>query len=86
MSIEREDLGTSVVCLLEAKDLDLSADELKLENNNDKILGLNPDDDGGRYVLLRGEGASEEGDIPFIDLLHLNSGKTQRLWQSQVLQ
>mmetsp|Transcript_2726 Transcript_2726/g.9902 ORF Transcript_2726/g.9902 Transcript_2726/m.9902 type:complete len:983 (+) Transcript_2726:247-3195(+) len=83
MSIEREDLGTSVMCLLEEADLQMDKEELHLEHSNEKILGLNPEDAGGRYVLMRGEGASEVGDVPFVDLLHLNSGKTQRLWSSQ---
>jgi dipeptidyl aminopeptidase/acylaminoacyl peptidase len=36
----------------------------------------------GRYLYLRGTGASPEGDRPFIDRFDLTTGKTERLWQS----
>lgn len=45
----------------------------------------------GRYVMLiqdnqvflSGDGASPEGDLPFLDKLDLNSGKKTRLWRCQ---
>jgi len=36
----------------------------------------------GRYLYLRGNGASPEGDRPFVDRFDLTTGKTERLWQS----
>jgi dipeptidyl aminopeptidase/acylaminoacyl peptidase len=36
----------------------------------------------GRYLYLRGTGASPEGDRPFIDRFDLTTNKTERLWQS----
>jgi dipeptidyl aminopeptidase/acylaminoacyl peptidase len=39
--------------------------------------------DQGRKVYLRGEGASPEGDRPFLDELDLTTGKTNRLWRSE---
>ena len=37
----------------------------------------------GRTLFLFGEGASPEGDRPFVDELDLASGKTTRLWRSE---
>ncbi len=39
--------------------------------------------DLGRKLYLRGEGASPEGDRPFLDELDLTTGKTNRLWRSE---
>ncbi|MDP9200482.1 MAG: prolyl oligopeptidase family serine peptidase [Gemmatimonadota bacterium] len=36
----------------------------------------------GRYLYLKGNGASPEGDRPFLDRFDLTTGKTERLWQS----
>jgi dipeptidyl aminopeptidase/acylaminoacyl peptidase len=36
----------------------------------------------GRYLYLRGNGASPEGERPFLDRFDLTTGKTERLWQS----
>lgn len=36
----------------------------------------------GTWLLMEGTGASPEGNRPFLDLLHLESGETHRLWQS----
>ena len=38
---------------------------------------------GGETIFLIGDGASEEGDQPFLDLWHLETGKSQRLFRSQ---
>ncbi|MDX9904213.1 MAG: prolyl oligopeptidase family serine peptidase [Bacteroidales bacterium] len=39
--------------------------------------------DRGRSLYLSGQGASPEGDRPFIDKYDLKSGKTTRLWRSE---
>ncbi|GAB2792921.1 S9 family peptidase [Rhabdobacter roseus] len=36
-----------------------------------------------REIFLTGEGASPEGDRPFVDLLDLNTKTTKRLWRSE---
>ena len=36
----------------------------------------------GRAIYLEGEGASPEGDRPFLDRMELATGKTTRLWRS----
>lgn len=40
-------------------------------------------DDEGGTLYLRGQGASPEGNRPFLDRLDLESGETERLWRSQ---
>jgi dipeptidyl aminopeptidase/acylaminoacyl peptidase len=37
----------------------------------------------GKYLYLAGEGASSEGDRPFIDSYEITSGKITRLWRSE---
>ncbi len=37
----------------------------------------------GEHILLAGQGASPEGDRPFVDRLDLDSGESERLWRSQ---
>ena len=39
--------------------------------------------DAGRRLLLAGDGASPEGDRPFLDRLDLQTGQTERLWRSE---
>jgi len=46
----------------------------------DRLVPLRSSD--GRYLYLRGNGASPEGDRPFLDRFELTTGKTERLWQS----
>jgi dipeptidyl aminopeptidase/acylaminoacyl peptidase len=36
----------------------------------------------GKYLYLTGDGASPEGDRPFLDRFEIATGKTTRLWQS----
>ncbi|HEU4565023.1 MAG TPA: prolyl oligopeptidase family serine peptidase [Gemmatimonadaceae bacterium] len=36
----------------------------------------------GRYAYLEGDGASPQGDMPFLDRIELATGKTTRLWRS----
>jgi len=38
--------------------------------------------DDGRWIYLRGSGASPQGDRPFLARLHLDDRKVERLWQS----
>lgn len=38
--------------------------------------------DGKRFLLLNGNGATPEGDIPFLDLLDTNTGEKERIWKS----
>jgi dipeptidyl aminopeptidase/acylaminoacyl peptidase len=37
---------------------------------------------GGKEIYFRGEGASPEGDKPFLDVMSATNGETKRLWQS----
>jgi dipeptidyl aminopeptidase/acylaminoacyl peptidase len=39
--------------------------------------------DNGKSLFLAGEGASPEGDRPFLDRYSISSGKTERLWRSE---
>lgn len=39
--------------------------------------------DDGNTIFMRGDGASSEGDQPFLDEFNLTNGKNKRLWQSQ---
>jgi dipeptidyl aminopeptidase/acylaminoacyl peptidase len=39
--------------------------------------------DGGRKIFLAGEGASPEGDRPFVDVLDLTTKKSERLFRSE---
>ncbi|XP_047315863.1 probable glutamyl endopeptidase, chloroplastic isoform X2 [Impatiens glandulifera] len=36
----------------------------------------------GTYVLLNGSGATPNGNIPFLDLFDINTGKKERIWES----
>ena len=38
---------------------------------------------GGRYIFLRGNGASEQGNVPFLDQYDIKTNTRKRLWQSQ---
>lgn len=40
-----------------------------------------PDDDS-IYILLNGNGATPEGNVPFLDLFDINTGNKERIWQS----
>jgi dipeptidyl aminopeptidase/acylaminoacyl peptidase len=53
--------------------------ELRKNAQGRRILAL----DKNRNLWMTGKGASPEGDRPFVDLLNLNSLKTQRLWRSE---
>ncbi len=43
------------------------------------VVRMTPD---GRGIYLRSEGASAEGDQPFVAVMSLSNGETKRLWQS----
>jgi dipeptidyl aminopeptidase/acylaminoacyl peptidase len=47
---------------------------------SDHLIPLRSTD--GRYLYLRGSGASPQGDKPFLDRFDLTTGKSERLWQS----
>jgi len=51
-----------------------------LDPRTDDLTPLRSSD--GKYLYLRGNGASPEGERPFIDRFNLSTGKTERLWQS----
>ena len=51
-----------------------------LSRHGAPVVLTSPD---GRFAYLTGEGASAEGDRPFLDRLELATGKTSRLWRSQ---
>uniref|UniRef100_J3MPC5 Probable glutamyl endopeptidase, chloroplastic n=1 Tax=Oryza brachyantha TaxID=4533 RepID=J3MPC5_ORYBR len=36
----------------------------------------------GTYILLKGRGATPKGSIPFLDLLNINTGVKERIWES----
>ena len=38
---------------------------------------------GGRYIYLRGNGASEQGNVPFLDQYDVKTNSSKRLWQSK---
>ncbi len=38
---------------------------------------------GDRYIFLRGNGASEQGNIPFLDRFDVKTNTTERLWRSE---
>lgn len=48
-------------------------------NYGTTVMLINPDNS----IFLTGDGASPEGDRPFLDKMDLNSGKTTRLWRSE---
>lgn len=48
--------------------------------SGDRVLLVSED---GSSIFLRGDGASPRGDFPFLDRLNLETGQTERLWQSE---
>lgn len=38
--------------------------------------------DGSTFLLLNGSGATPEGNVPFLDLLDINTGEKERIWES----
>jgi dipeptidyl aminopeptidase/acylaminoacyl peptidase len=67
---------------------DLSVDEAYLDPGT-PMMTAHPDGtrtvlQDGNQIYLRGQGASPEGDRPFLDRLDLSDLTTQRLWRSPV--
>ena len=65
---------------------DHSADEA-YNDPGSPLMTVHPDGtrtvlQDGNHIYLRGDGASPDGDRPFLDLLELADLKKQRLWQS----
>jgi dipeptidyl aminopeptidase/acylaminoacyl peptidase len=52
----------------------------KLNDRGFPVLRFSPD---GRHMYLIGSGASTRGDYPFLDMLNLANGNTERLWQTE---
>jgi dipeptidyl aminopeptidase/acylaminoacyl peptidase len=48
--------------------------------NGNNVIVFSPD---GRSVYLAGQGASAEGDRPFLDRMDITSGRAERLWRSE---
>ncbi|XP_028215862.1 probable glutamyl endopeptidase, chloroplastic isoform X4 [Glycine soja] len=47
------------------------------------IARIKKESDEGRYIILNGIGATPEGNIPFLDLFDINTGKKmERIWES----
>ncbi|KAI4324116.1 hypothetical protein L6164_023679 [Bauhinia variegata] len=46
------------------------------------IAKVKKESDEGSYILLNGNGATPEGDIPFLDLFDINTGNKERIWES----
>lgn len=46
------------------------------------IAKFKKEDKEGTYLLLNGNGATPEGNIPFLDLFDIGSGDKERIWQS----
>ncbi|KAM3392336.1 hypothetical protein ACQJBY_013452 [Aegilops geniculata] len=38
----------------------------------------------GTYILMKGQGATPKGSIPFLDLLNITTGAKERIWESGV--
>ncbi|XWS31821.1 hypothetical protein CRYUN_Cryun23aG0109200 [Craigia yunnanensis] len=46
------------------------------------IAKLRKENDEGTYLLLNGNGATPEGNIPFLDLFDINTGSKERIWET----
>ncbi|XWS76649.1 hypothetical protein CRYUN_Cryun01aG0195500 [Craigia yunnanensis] len=46
------------------------------------IAKLRKENDEGTFVLLNGNGATPEGNIPFLDLFDINTDSKERIWES----
>ncbi|CAA0824899.1 Prolyl oligopeptidase family protein [Striga hermonthica] len=49
---------------------------------NHLIAKIKKEADEGTYLLLNGSGATPQGNIPFLDLLDINTGNKERIWES----
>ncbi|XP_010679382.2 probable glutamyl endopeptidase, chloroplastic [Beta vulgaris subsp. vulgaris] len=46
------------------------------------IAKIRKEEDDATYLLLNGNGATPEGNIPFLDLLDITTGNKERIWHS----
>ncbi|XP_061350120.1 probable glutamyl endopeptidase, chloroplastic isoform X3 [Gastrolobium bilobum] len=46
------------------------------------IAKIKKDSDERRYIILNGNGATPEGNVPFLDLFDINTGNKERIWES----
>ncbi|KAB2616311.1 glutamyl endopeptidase [Pyrus ussuriensis x Pyrus communis] len=46
------------------------------------LAKVKKENEEGTYLLLNGNGATPEGDIPFLDLFDINTGNKERIWKS----
>ncbi|KZV39931.1 putative glutamyl endopeptidase, chloroplastic [Dorcoceras hygrometricum] len=46
------------------------------------IAKIKKESDESTYVLLNGNGATPEGNVPFLDLFDINTGSKERIWES----
>lgn len=46
------------------------------------LAKVKKENDEGTYILLNGNGATPEGNIPFLDLFDINTGNKERIWKS----
>ncbi|KAI4301503.1 hypothetical protein L6164_034778 [Bauhinia variegata] len=46
------------------------------------IAKVKKESNEGSYILLNGNGATPEGNIPFLDLFDINTGNKERIWES----
>ncbi|KAL9242964.1 hypothetical protein vseg_016914 [Gypsophila vaccaria] len=46
------------------------------------IAKIQKENDPATYLLLNGNGATPQGNIPFLDLFDINTGKKERIWES----
>lgn len=46
------------------------------------IAKIKKENDEATYILLNGSGATPEGNIPFLDLFDINTGRKERIWES----
>nr|KJB49819.1 hypothetical protein B456_008G139300 [Gossypium raimondii] len=54
----------------------------RTSTGNYVIAKLRKENDDATYLLLNGNGATPEGDIPFLDLFDINTGSKERIWES----
>ncbi|KAB2605085.1 glutamyl endopeptidase [Pyrus ussuriensis x Pyrus communis] len=46
------------------------------------LAKVKKENEEGTYLLLNGNGATPEGNIPFLDLFDINTGNKERIWKS----
>ncbi|KAI4349739.1 hypothetical protein L6164_010299 [Bauhinia variegata] len=46
------------------------------------IAKVKKESDERSYILLKGNGATPEGNIPFLDMFDINTGNKERIWES----